>query len=131
MTLRNGSLWHDRKRTFLGLPWSFTKYELTEERLFITKGFFNITVNEVRLYRIKDVKLTKSFGQRLFGLGTISVCSSDDNMKNFDILNIKLPEETIELLSDKVELQRNAHRVVAREIIGDYDQDDYDDTDED
>ena len=28
-------LWHDRKRTFFGLPWSFTIYEFDEERLFI------------------------------------------------------------------------------------------------
>ena len=26
-------IWKDRKRTFLGLPWSFTVYYLTEEKL--------------------------------------------------------------------------------------------------
>ena len=31
-------IWQDRKRTFLGLPWSFTKYMLTEDRLFVEKG---------------------------------------------------------------------------------------------
>ena len=42
-------IWKDRKRTFLGLPWSFTKYKLTEDRLFIETGFFNSIENEVRL----------------------------------------------------------------------------------
>lgn len=126
MKLRENSLWHDRKRTFFGLPWSFTKYELTEDRLFITKGFFKIVYDEVRLYRVKDVQLTKTLGQRIFGIGTIKVCSSDDNMRDFSILNIKNPEEVIELLSNKTEYQRDAHRVVAREIIGDCDHDDYD-----
>ena len=64
-------LWSDRKRTFLGLPWSFTKYNLTEERLFIETGFFNKKEDEVRLYRITDVSLTRSFGQRIVGVGTI------------------------------------------------------------
>ena len=34
-------LWRDRKRTLFGLPLSFTKYALTEERLFIETGFLN------------------------------------------------------------------------------------------
>lgn len=32
-------LWKDRKRTLFGLPWSFTKYKLTEEKLIIQTGF--------------------------------------------------------------------------------------------
>ena len=32
------TVWKDRKRTFLGLPWSFTRYELTEEKLIIETG---------------------------------------------------------------------------------------------
>ena len=34
-------VWCDRKRTFLGLPWSFTVYKLTEEKLLIETGFFS------------------------------------------------------------------------------------------
>ena len=36
-------LWSDRKRGLFGLPWSFTKYVLTEEKLLITRG---VTVRE-------------------------------------------------------------------------------------
>ena len=52
--------WTDRKRTLFGLPLSFTKYTLTEERFFIEKGFFNSTEDEVRLYRIQDVQLKRT-----------------------------------------------------------------------
>ena len=41
MDKREDLLWYDRKRTFLGLPWSFTKYSLTEDRLFIESGFLS------------------------------------------------------------------------------------------
>ena len=42
-------LWKDRKRPFLGLPWSFTKYKVDEDRLYLETGFFNSTEDEVRL----------------------------------------------------------------------------------
>ena len=52
---RNNLLWHDRKRNFLGLPWSFTVYGLDKNRLFIERGFLSTTDDEVRLYRITDM----------------------------------------------------------------------------
>ena len=39
-------IWHDRKRIFCGLPWTFTKYSLTKDRLFIETGLFNYKQNE-------------------------------------------------------------------------------------
>ena len=46
--------WSDRKRTLFGLPWSFTKYMVTVEKLLIRTGVFSIREEEVRLYRIMD-----------------------------------------------------------------------------
>ena len=48
-------VWKDRKRPFLGLPWSFTVYKLDEEKLYVKTGVLNLTEDEVRLYRIKDI----------------------------------------------------------------------------
>ena len=48
-------IWKDRKRIFFGLPWTFTKYSISEDRLFISTGFFSVKEDEVRLYRIMDV----------------------------------------------------------------------------
>lgn len=42
--------WSDRKRTLFGLPWSFTKYMVTVEKLLIRTGVFSIREEEVRLY---------------------------------------------------------------------------------
>ncbi len=118
-------LWSDRKRTLFGLPLSFTKYSMTEERLFIEQGFLNKKEDEVRLYRIMDVSLSRSFGQRLFGVGTIHCCSADKSMKDFDILSIKNPKDVKEQLSELVEKQRDAKRVTNREFMNDHH--DYDD----
>ena len=108
-------IWKDRKRTLFGLPWSFTKYELDEERLYVKTGFFSQQEDEVRLYRIMDVSLKKSLGQRIFGVGTIHCCSADKTMGNFDILSVKNPNEVKEKLSILVEAQREKKRVSNRE----------------
>ena len=119
-------LWKDRKRGFLGLPLSFTKYSLTKERLFVETGFINSVENEVRLYRILDVQMT-----RTFGLGSINVHSSDASLKDFTIKNIKKPKYVKELLSELVEKQRDEKRVVNRELMASsIDDDGLDDNDD-
>ena len=45
---RKDKVWEDRKRNFLGLPWTFTKYTLTPERLFINTGFLNSPVSFIK-----------------------------------------------------------------------------------
>lgn len=90
-------LWKDRKRIlFLGLPWSFTRYSVSKDRFFISRGFFSVKDDEVRLYRIMDISLERSFMQRLVGVGTIKVCSGDKTMGDFEIKNIKRPKATKE-----------------------------------
>ncbi len=129
-------LWKDRKRIVFGLPWSFTKYSLSEERLFIQRGFFNVREDEVRLYRIMDISLTRTLGQRLFGIGTINFCSADKTLKDFQFKNIKKSRDVKELISELVEKERTAKRVSSREFMSDdhdetldEDNDDFDNND--
>ena len=55
-----------------------TRYTLTDERLKITSGLLTKKVDEIELFRIKDTKVTQTFLNRLVGIGTISVISSDE-----------------------------------------------------
>lgn len=112
-------LWSDRKRTLFGLPLSFTKYALNEERLFVETGFLNKREDEVRLYRIMDVSLRRSFWQRIFGVGTIHCCSADKSMGDFDIVSVKNPKDVKEQLSQLIEAQRMAKKVTNREFMDD------------
>lgn len=115
-------LWSDKKRTLFGLPISFTKYALNEERLFIETGFFNKVEDEVRLYRIMDVSLRRSFWQRIFRVGTIHCCSADKTMGDFDIISIKNPKDVKEQISQLIEQQRMAKKVTNREYMSDVDE---------
>ena len=118
-------LWSDCKRVvFFGLPLSFTKYRLTTNRLFVNTGFLTQREDEVRLYRITDVSLSRTLMQRVFGLSTIHCNSSDKTLGNFDIINIKDGEEVKKILSQSVERERIARRVSTRENMIDVSDDD-------
>lgn len=114
-------IWKDRKRPFLGLPWSFTKYELTEQKLIINKGFLNVSEEEVRLYRFVDVTMTQTLGQRIFGVGNLHCETNDRSSGNFVIELVKNPRQVKEILSDAVEAERDRKRVSVREFMTDMD----------
>ena len=114
-------IWKDRKRIIFGLPWTFTVYKLTKEKLLIETGFLNKKQEEIRLYRVMDFTLKRPLGQRLWGLGTIHCCTADRSTPEFDILRIKNAEEVKNMLSDMVEQQREEKRITAREFMTDDD----------
>lgn len=112
-------VWKDRKRTLFGLPLSFTRYALTEEALYVETGLLSRMEEEVRLYRVLDVTLRRSLGERLFGLGTIHCCAADKTTPEFDIKRVKHPVLVKRNLSDLVEAAREKKRVFGREVLGD------------
>ena len=110
-------VWNDRKRYF-GLPLSFTKFALGEDRLFLEKGFLNITADEVLLYRVRDLELNISLGQRIFGVGTVRVHSSDHSIPLLELENIKNPREVKEMIHKAVEEAKDKRRMRTMEIMG-------------
>ena len=110
-------LWSDRKRR-MGLPLSFTKYKLSEDRIFCETGFLNLHEEEILLYRVRDLELRMSLGQRLFGVGTICVHSSDKTLPHLDLVNIKKPREVKEILHQNVEKAKDQRRMRTMEVMG-------------
>ena len=118
-------LWHDRKRYF-GLPWSFTRYALSEDRLFLRRGFFNIKQDEIVLYRVRDLRVTQNLWQRIFGVGTIRVVSTDKSIPELDIKNVKQPFEVKELIHSTVEELKIKRRMRVGEMSMDLEDDAFD-----
>ncbi len=112
-------VWQDRKRIIFGLPFTFTTYHLTPEKLLIRSGILNTQEEEIRLYRIMDVTLRRSLWERLFGLGTIHCCSADKSTPEFDIRWIPHSADVKEQLSDMIETERENKRVSSREFMAD------------
>ena len=118
-------LWHDRKRYF-GLPLSFTRYALSEDRLFFKRGFFNVKFDEVVLYRVRDLRLTVNLWQRIFGVGTVTVISSDKSVPELVLKNIRHPRDVKELIHENVEKMKIERRVRIGEMSMDVDDDELD-----
>ena len=112
-------IWKERKRTIFGLPWSFTVYSLDSQALNVKTGFFNQKFDEIKLYRIRDFTVKRSFLQMLFGLGTIHICSADSSSPEFDIKNVRNCMEVKKLISDQVELAKDKSGVKTSEFISD------------
>ena len=110
-------LWKARKRTWCGLPWTFTVYSFDEERIFVDTGFFNKKQDEIRMYRVLDITVTRKFGQRIFGMGSIQLKTSDKTMGDFEIKNIKRVMEVKRQLSDLIEANREKKRITGREFM--------------
>ena len=109
-------LWKDRKR-YLGMPLSFTRYALSEDRLFLSVGFLNIKDDEILLYRVRDIDTSRTLGQRLFGVGTVTVSSSDKTMPTLVLKNVKDPVFVKELIHKQVEEMKIQRRVRVGEIM--------------
>ena len=109
-------IWKDRKR-FWGMPLSFTRYAMSEDRLFLSVGFLNVKDEEVLLYRIRDINTSRTLWQRLLGVGTITVVSSDKSMPSAILKNIKRPMKVKELLHRQVEDMKIRRRVRFGEIM--------------
>jgi len=117
MSLSIEQLWYDRKRYF-GLPLSFTRYALSDDRLFVSVGFLNIKDDEILLYRVRDIDTSRSLWQRLFGVGTVTVMSSDKTMPTLVLQNVKDPIFVKELIHKQVEEMKIRRRVRVGEIMG-------------
>jgi uncharacterized membrane protein YdbT with pleckstrin-like domain len=119
-------VWKDRKRIIFGLPWTFTRYSLTQEKLIIDTGFFSRKEEEIRLYRILDITLNRPLHQRIWGLGSIRLNTADKSSPEYEIKRIKHAKDFKEMLSEMVEHERDEKRISAREFMGFADTDDVD-----
>ncbi|MBQ3551897.1 MAG: PH domain-containing protein [Clostridia bacterium] len=110
-------IWKDRKR-FLGIPLSFTRYRMSEDRIFLESGFFSTKVEEILLYRVQDISLSMTLGDKIVGVGSITIQSSDKTMPTLVLKRIKDPRRIKEMLNRQVELMKLNYRVRVSELMG-------------
>lgn len=106
-------MYQERKRSlFFGLPLSFTKYTVEEDKVNIHKGFFRTVEDDTLMYRIQDVKLVRSFFERIFGLGTVICFSSDVTDPTLQLVHIKKAKEIKEYILKTSETERRKVRTL-------------------
>lgn len=91
-------------------------YEVTEERLIIRRGIIMKSIDEIELYRVKDVRIDFSIINQLAGIGTICIASSDETTRKGDLImrHVANAQERREHLRRLVDTARQKRRV--REI---------------
>jgi hypothetical protein len=110
-------LWQDRKR-YLGLPLSFTIYSFSKNKFYMKTGIFNTKSEEILLYRILDITYKQSFGQKIFGVGSVILNTADKTTPILEIKSIKTPDRVRKALSTLVEQRRDEKRVTGKEMFG-------------
>jgi uncharacterized membrane protein YdbT with pleckstrin-like domain len=125
-------IWRQRKRNWCRTSLSFTVYTLTTDELTVESGILRQVFDTTQLFRINDVRVTRTLLQRIFGLSTIVVyaydASSIVSSKRGEPLQITL-KNVIDGFKIRKQIQaavnaaRSSNGVIARDIMGDVDED--------
>lgn len=67
------------------------RYEISDNRLKVRQGILMKSIDEIELYRIKDVRLDFSIVNQLAGIGTITITSSDETTRNGKLVMRDVP----------------------------------------
>lgn len=103
----------ERKRWgFFGLPFTFTKYTVEEEKLIINRGFFKTTEDDCYMYKILDVKLERTLFERMFGTGTVIWFTGDVTDKVIKLIHVKHSTEIKDFIFEKSEEMRRKRRTL-------------------
>lgn len=112
-------VYKERKRLlFFGLPWTFTKYSITEDMITVDSGLLKTEENDCYMYKVQDVKLTATLIERIFGLGTIICYTGDVTNPQLSLVHIKHAKEIKNYLLKASEAARMKRRTVNTQDIG-------------
>lgn len=103
----------ERKRwIFFGLPFTFTKYTVTDEVITINDGLLNTKENDCYLYKVQDVELQVSLAERIFGLGTVACYTGDNTHPQLFLTHIRNAREIKNYILRAAEEARRQRRTL-------------------
>lgn len=103
----------EKKRTkIFGLPWTFTTYTIDENKVTIKSGFLNTVEDDAYMYKIQDVRLVRSFFERIFNLGTLVCFTGDTTHPELKLVHIRRAGEIKEFLMNASEEARIKRRTL-------------------
>jgi len=94
-----------------------SSYRLTSQRLFVRRGWWSRYVNELELYRVKDVVVDQRGLQRLLGYGSIKVLADDDTTPEVDLVRVSRPMKIKELIRTQYRAARQREGVRPTEFM--------------
>ena len=94
-----------------------SSYRLTTQRLFVRHGWLTKHVDELELYRVKDVVVDQSLLQRLLRYGTITVFSDDESTPETDLVRVSKPITIKEMIRTQYRAPRRREGVRPTEFM--------------
>ena len=93
-----------------------SSYEITDQRLIVRRGLIMKSIDEIELYRIKDVRVDFSLINQIADIGTITITSSDRTTGNAQFVLRDVPaarerREGIRKLVDRARRQRGVREL--------------------
>ena len=118
-TEANQKKYVERKRwVFFGLPFTFTKYTVTSEIITINDGFLSTKENDCYMYKVQDVELLTSLGERIFNLGTVACYTGDNTHPQLHLTHIRNAKEIKDYILRTSEEARRRRRTLNTLDIG-------------
>lgn len=109
-------LWQQRKRNWCRMPFTFTVYTLTDRELSVKTGILNESFNLIKLFRIVDISVERTFLQRIFGMSTIVLDTRDQSSGNgvVALKNVLNGFEVRKVLQEAVDASRRENGACRR-----------------
>ena len=106
-------MYKERKRIlFLGLPWTFTRYIITDDLITTKVGFLRVEENDCYMYKVQDVKLTVTLIERILRLGTITCYTGDVTNPQLILKHVRKAREIKNYLLKASEEARRKRRTL-------------------
>ncbi|OWR29466.1 hypothetical protein CDO73_14830 [Saccharibacillus sp. O23] len=100
-----------------GLLMNNVHYKITSQRLIVTTGLIGKKSDELELVRVKDVALEKTAMDRMMGVGTITVFSSDPTTPEIRLEDVPDAEKVKDLLRGAVRAEKEHYGTRYREDL--------------
>jgi len=78
-----------------------TSLVITESRVTLRKGLLSKATNDVLIADIRNVKVSQSFLQRIFGVGTVAVSTSGQSDMEIEVHGVPAPDRIKSIINDR------------------------------
>ena len=96
-------------------------YRLSTQRFFVYRGLVSRKIEELELFRVRDIQVTQTILERILKFGKMMVYSTDQTSPKFEISGIGEPLKVKDTIRVQYRIARQRERVRPTEFISDFD----------